>query len=248
MLTGNAPLEDFLSHAATMGDFDTDEVVLTDVEVLQTMFESRIGGRESSLPPSLHPTAVPTFVAQIWRCAESPWGSFSLAQGRVGSRSGLRPRGHIQACICDNATATDALRTRWGFPARSGRVALHRHYDSAQAEVRVDDATVLSIRAVDPEPLDGSDVGYSGSVALAHTPRGLRLVQIEYDVDAPRAERVRATLDVFDGARLGMHPAVEPWYPVSASIATGSLTLHRLRYVCRPDELAFTGTEAVDAG
>lgn len=247
MLTGSAPVAEFLAHAATMSNFDTDAVVLDDTEVFQAMFESHIGGRESSLPPSLHPTAVPTFVVQVWRCPESPWGSFSLAQGRVGSRSGLRPRGHIQACVVDNEQAVDALRARWGFPARVGHVDLHHHYDAVHAHVAVDGSTLLSVRGLDPDPLDAGDVAYSGSVALAHTARGVRLVQIEYDVEPIRAERVRPHLDAFDGARFGMHPAVQPWYPVSASIARAAISLHRLRYVCRPDELAFSGTESVEA-
>jgi hypothetical protein len=245
MLTGTASVEDFLAHAATMSGFDTDELTLDGIEVFQAMFEMRIAGREASLPPSLHPSAVPTFVAQVWRCRESPWGPFGLAQGRVGSRSGLRPRGHIQACVCDNPVAADALRTRWGFPAHDGTVALHRHYDAVEASVAVGSATVLSLRGSDPEPLGDHDVAYSGSVAVAHTPRGLRLVQIDYDVAAGRVERVRPQLDVLEAAGFGMHPTVDPYHPVSASIAVGSITLHRLRFVCRPDEIAFTGTESV---
>jgi hypothetical protein len=245
MLTGTAPVADFLAHAATMSSFDTDELALAEVELFQAMFEMRIASRETSLPASLHPSAVPTFVVQVWRCADSPWGPFRLAQGRVGSRSGLRPRGHIQACVCDNATATDALRARWGFPAQNGAVELQRHYDAVEASVVVGSSTVMSLRGVNPEPLGDNDITYSGSVAIAHTPRGLRLVQIDYDLAVERAERVRPQLVAFDAAAFGVHPTVDPYYPVSGSIATGSLTLHRLRYVCRPDEMAFTGTEPV---
>lgn len=36
-----------------------------------------------------------------------------------------------------------------------------------------------------------------------------------------------------------------PFYPVSASLAQGRLTLPKRRFVCRPDKLAFTGTEPV---
>jgi hypothetical protein len=245
MLTGTASPDEFTAHAATMAAFDTAAVELTDVELFQAMFESHIAGRERSLPPGLHPTAVPTFVVQVWRCLASPWGAFSLAQGRVGSRSGLRPRGHIQACVCDNETACDALRARWGFPARLGAVTLDRHYDAVDAAVVVDGHTVLAIHGADPEPLDGNDAQYSGSVALAHTPRGLRLVQIEYDVTPSRAERVRPHLRTFDAVRFGMHASVDPYYPVSASIVTATITLQALRFVSRPDELAFTGTEPV---
>jgi hypothetical protein len=246
MLTGTAPVADFLAHAATMTSFDTDELVLPEVELFQAMFEMRIASRETSLPASLHPSAVPTFIVQVWHCADSPWGLLRLAQGRVGSRSGLRPRGHIQACVCDNAAATDALRARWGFPVQNGVVELQRHYDAVEASVTVGASTVLSLRGIDPEPLGGNDIAYSGSVAIAHTPRGLRLVQIDYDVAVERAERVRPQLVAFDAEGFGVHPTVDPYYPVSASIATGALTLHRLRYVGRPDEMAFSGTETVN--
>jgi len=228
-----------------MAGFDTDAVTLPDAEVFQAMFEMHIGGRETSLPPGLHPTGAPTFVAQFWRCPDSPWGSFSLAQGRVGARSGLRPRGHVQGCVCDNEEASAALRARWGFPVQSGAVTLRHHYDSVEAVAGVD-GPVVSIRATDPEPLGNDDIAYSSSVALAHTPRGLRLVQIEYDVTVTRAERLTPHLDSFDAAGFGVHPAVEPYYPVSASIALGTIGLHRLRFVCRPEELAFTGTESID--
>jgi hypothetical protein len=246
MLTGSGSPDEFAAHAATMTAFDTAAVELADVEVFQAMFEMHIAGRERSLPPGLHPTAVPTFVVQVWRCSDSPWGAFSLAQGRVGSRSGLRPRGHIQACVCDNEAAGDALRTRWGFPARLGVVTLDRHYDAVDTTVtNVDGDTALAIHGADPDPLNGGDVQYSGSVALAHTPRGLRLVQIEYDVTPSRAERVQPHLRAFDAVRFGAHPSVEPYYPVSASIVTATVTLQPLRFVSRPDELAFTGTEPV---
>ena len=104
---------------------------------------------------------------------------------------------------------------------------------------------ILAIHGADPDPLDGADVQYSGSVALADTPRGLRLVQIEYDVTPSRAERVRPRLRAFDAVRFGVHPSVEPYYPVSASIVTATVSLQPLRFVSRPDELAFTGTEPV---
>jgi hypothetical protein len=246
MLTGTAPLDELVAHAATMPSFDTEALTLPEADVFQAMFESRIAGRQASLPPSLHPTGVPTFVVQVWQCPESPWGPFSLAQGRVGARSGLRPRGHLQACVVDNEVAAEALRRRWGFPARAGTVSLRHHYDAVEASVMVGGTTVLSMRASDPEPLGTGDIAYSQTVSLAHTPRGLRLVQIEYDVTATRAERLRPRLDDFDADGFGMHPTVQPYHPVSSSIANGEIELHRLRFVCRPEELAFTGTEPID--
>ena len=247
MLTGSAPVDELVAHAATMSGFDTDALSLPDAEVFQAMFELRIGGRETSLPRGLHPTGVPTFIVQFWRCPDSPWGPFSLAQGRVGARSGLRPRGHVQGCVCDNDEASAALRARWGFPVHAGAVTLRHHYDAVEALASVEGHVVLSVRGKDPEPLGNGDIAYSSTVALAHTPRGLRLVQVEYDVEVTRAERLHPELDEFDAAGFGVHPTVEPYHPVSASIALGTIELHRLRFVCRPDELAFTGTEPIDA-
>ena len=82
MLTGTGPVDEFLVHAATLDGFDTSAVTLSDAEVLQASYEMRIDGRQVSLPPGLHPTNPPTFIAQIWRygickrfspAPRSPW-------------------------------------------------------------------------------------------------------------------------------------------------------------------------------
>jgi hypothetical protein len=245
MLTGTGDVDDFLGHAATLDDFTTEAVTLPEAEILQALFEIRIGARQASLPAGLHPTNPPTFVAQLWRCADSPWGPFALAQARIGCRSGLRPRGFVQGCVCDNDAATDALRRRWGFPARAGTVTLRRQYDATYASVTLGGRQVFELMALDPEPLGPDDVSFSTAANLAHTPRGLRLVQVDIDVRATRAERVRPRLACFEGAALGVHPTVVPYHPVSASTTVGDITIQRLRYVSKPDELAFTSTEVL---
>jgi cell shape-determining protein MreD len=47
-------------------------------------------------------------------------------------------------------------------------------------------------------------------------------------------------MDVHEAALFGEHALA---YTL---ISYGAITLHRLRFVCRPDEVAFTGTEPVD--
>jgi hypothetical protein len=49
---------------------------------------------------------------------------------------------------------------------------------------------------------------------------------------------------VFDAETWG-NPLLDPWYAVSASVAVGTATLPPVRYACRPDVLAFEGTETV---
>jgi hypothetical protein len=245
MLTGTAAVDEFLESAATLDDFATDAVTLNGAEIFQTLFEIRIGGRQASLPSGLHPTNPPTFIAQIWRCPESPWGSFSFAQARVGCRSGLRPRGFVQGARCDNEAAADALRRRWGFPVRLGAVTLRRQYDATYVSVARDGRALLELMSFDPEPLNPDDVSYSTAANLAHTPRGLRLVQVDIDVHITRAERVKPRLEHFDGPAFGVHPTVIPYHPVSGSTTVGDITIQRLRYVSKPDELAFTSTESL---
>jgi hypothetical protein len=246
MLSGTADLDELVAGRATLPDFGTDAVTLPGAEVLQALFEIRIGGRQRSLPSGLHPTNPPTFVLQVWHCPESPWGPFRMAQARIGCRSGLRPRGFVQGCIVDNPVAVDALRSGWGLPARLGQVDLRRGYDVVVANAALDGAPVLAITAVDPEPLGADDVSYTTTVSLADTPRGLRLVQVDTHVAPTRAERLHPRLDAFSTTGW-VHESVDPYYPVSASIAVAEVTIERLRYVSKPDELAFTGTEPVGA-
>jgi len=219
--------------------------VIPGAEMLQAIFEIRIDGRQASLPSGLHPTNPPTFIAQLWRCPDSPWGPFALAQARLGSRSGLRPRGFVEGCVCDNDAAADALRRRWGFPVQLGDVTVRRQYDSAYGAVSIDGHPVFELTALDPEPLGANDVSYTTAANLAHTPRGLRLVQVDIDVAVERAERIKPRLVAFDGVRWGIHPSVVPYHPVSASTAVGEITIQRLRYISKPDELAFTSTEVL---
>ena len=248
MLSGTATVEEFMARAATMADFATEACALPGAQVLQLMFETAVGGRQTSLPAGLHPTNPPSMVVQAWHCPESPWGEFSLAMARVQCRSGLRPRGFVQGCVVDNADAAVALGARWGFPASVGAVALDVGYHDTQLTVELDGpsgaACVFAGRALDPIPLGTADVAFSTTLTLAHTPRGPRLVQVDTDLACDRAERLVACAPVIDAAGFGLHPSVVVTHPVSASLSRGTLTLQPLRYVCRPEELAFTGTES----
>jgi hypothetical protein len=248
MLSGTASVDELMREAATMDDFATEACALPGAQVLQLMFETAVRGRQTSLPAGLHPTNPPSMVVQAWHCPESPWGEFSLAAARVQCRSGLRPRGFVQGCVVDNAEAAAALVARWGFPARVGVVTLDVNYHDARLTVELDGpsgaARVFDGRALDPVPLGPDDVAFSTTLTLAHTPRGPRLVQVDTDLACDRAERLVACAPALDAEAFGLHPSVAVTHPVSASLSRGTLTLAPLRYVCRPDELAFTGTES----
>jgi hypothetical protein len=244
MLVGTADPATLASHAGTMSDFATDALELQGASIFQALFEMRVTAREAVLPPALHPTNPPLLVVLAWDCPDSPWGPFTMTQLRVSCRSGVRPRGLVAACAVSSRDAGDALASRWGFPAVRGEVRLRRHYDGADLEVALGGRTVLAVRALDPDPLSPGDVQYTVGLNLAGTPRGLRLIQVEPEYAVTRAERVRPQLLGFDPLGLDT-PLLAPASPVSASIAAGTITIPRLRFACRPDVLAFEGTESV---
>jgi len=246
MLVGTGEPEALARGAATLTGFGTSPEKLLGVESLQVAFEVDRQGADALLPPGLHPTRPPVLTWLVQRVPESPWGPFALAQCRIECRSGLRPRGFLRKGVIDNGAAHSALGARWGYALAIGEPRLARSYDEIRARVQVGGAPVLELAVRDPMPLRNADAYYVASVHLAHTPRGLRLVQVDPELDVERVERGRPLVDRFDaeawdcaGLRLSA--------PVSGSFSVADVTLPALRYVCRPDVLAFLGTERVDS-
>ena len=244
MITGTAKPEGLAASRPKMASLDTGPLSLPGATVLQAMFEMPQSAREAVVPPGLHPTNPAALVFVAWQCPESPWGPFSMVQARAQARSGTRPRGFVTGAWCSDAGAAEGLAQRFGFPTQTGDVRLVRGYDRVDLQVAAAGATVLDLVGADPDPLDPADVQYSVTMNLAQTPRGLRLVQVEPDYALSRAERIRPRIDCFDAASWG-DDRLDPYFPVSASIAQADITLPALRFLCRPDVLAFEGTETV---
>ena len=245
MLVGTADPQTLAEGAATLPSFETQPVRLEGVETLQVLYEMESAGSASLLPPGLHPTLPPVVTWLVQRVAESPWGAFCLAQCRVECRSGLRPRGFLRQGFVDAPRAGAALAERWGFRLRPGRISLERGYDRVCASVELDEQRVLALQSTDPQPLRPADAYIVANVHLAHTPHGLRLVQIDPDWEVARAERGRPSVDCFE-PEAWSSPGLRPSHPVAGLFTLSCMTLPTLRYVSRPDSLAFQGTERVD--
>ena len=145
----------------------------------------------------------------------------------------------------DNAlTYGRELATRFGYPLRSAEVRLRRFYDEVTGNVVLDGRTILELAARDAVPLSPGDVQYTASMHLAHTPNGLRLLQVEPEPHLQRAERVTPRVVSFEPGAWG-DAGIRPTLPVAASIVVGTMKIPAVRYVCRPDVLAFDGTERV---
>jgi len=244
MLIGTASVEELAARAPVIDSLEGEPATCEHADVLQVMYEMATPYREAMLPPALHPTDPPIVSWLFYRCPASPWGRFNLAQTRIECRSGLRLRAFLVSAVVDNAGAARALASRWGFATQEGQIELQRYYDAVHTTVAVNGRTVLHLVISDPVPLAAADVQYVANVNLARTPRGLRLVQVEPRYVTQRVERGRPRLVTFDAASWG-DGRVQPVYAVSASLAVADITIPRLRFVCRPDVLAFDGTESV---
>jgi hypothetical protein len=244
VLSGTADLDRLVGRAPHMESLDTEPVQLTDVEVLQAAFEHSYSSREAVLPAGLHPTTPPLVIFLVWKVGNSPWGSFSMAQARVSCRSGVRPRGFVVGAIIDNLAAAAGLASRFGLPGRHGVVSVQRRYDGIELIVSRDGRMAVHLVGLDPDPLRPEDVQFSVTTTLARTSRGLRLIQVEPEYDLSRVERVRPQVVAFEAAAWE-EPLLHVRHPVSATISVGDLTIPRLRYLSRPDVVAFEGTEKV---
>jgi antitoxin (DNA-binding transcriptional repressor) of toxin-antitoxin stability system len=249
MLTGTAAAEVLAESlpAPTIDAWPTEPFVLEQVTVLQVIAELRRPGRDALLPPALHPTDPPALSLQAWRVGDSTVGPFAFAHTRLSCRSGVRARGLTTAAFGTSPDAAALLRDRLGFPCRPAEVDLEAHYDGCDLTVTVDGRPVLVVVAHDPQPLGADDVQYTSTLNLAHTPNGLRLVQVETDHDADSVERVGARIVRFEADTWG-DARLDPYHVVTTTLARDRrITLPPVRFVCRPDVSAFEGTESIRA-
>ena len=245
MLTGTADLATLAESAATVEEFHPDPIQLQGVTCFQLTAEMRNSAREALVPAGLHPTIPAALSIQVLNVTQSPWGSFAAALLRVSCRSGVRARGFSHAAIVTTDSACAGLRQMLGFPARPGKIGFRHGYDGVSIEVSSETGgTLAAIEGIDPEPMGLDDVQYTGTMNLAHTPKGLRLMQVEMSAHPASVERLSARIRCFDGAGFA-DERIDPARVIAASVVTMDAEFPPVRFVCKPDELAFTGTEAI---
>lgn len=242
MLTGTADLDELAAAAPTIPAFAASEVLFEGAICLQVMLEMPNASREAVLPASLHPTVPAVLCLQTWQIDESPWGGFAMMLSRVACRSGVRARGYTTRALVSSDRAVKGLMQTYGYPAVKADIQFRHGYDGADASATIGDQLVAMIRAHSPEPISPDDVQYTSTLNLAHTPNGLRLVQVEARHHGSKADRLTASLEAFDAKSLGSD-LLEPRRLVSASLVTQTVEISPVRFVCKADELAFTGTE-----
>ncbi len=244
MQIGCADPQALASNAPRLSRLDAEPVTIEGVELLQVLCETKADGLRERLPPALHPTSPGVITWLAYRCDESPWGPFRLAQTRIECRSGTRPRALLVSGVIDNEQAGRALTEGWGYRLHPGEIDFRRGYDRTELRGAVEGECVLELEMRDPILLPPDAMQFVSSLHPAHTPNGFRLVQVDAVHQIERAERGEPIVGEFDAAAWG-EPGLEPHHPISAAGGTGTLTFAKLRFLCKPGELAFTGTERI---
>jgi hypothetical protein len=243
-ISGTLDVSPRVDDAPLASDLATEPVVLERAQVFQVMFEIASAHIDDLLPPALNRTDPPVATFVVIKAADSPLGTFTLAQTRVGCRAGARPRGFVTGGYIDNPVP--ALAERWGFALEPASVELGGRYHDVEAEVSLNGRPILVTSLVDPVPLSGAEIQFAASMQLARVIRDgeekPRLVQVDPELTFHRASRGRPRLDVFEAEAWGDN-RIEPVYPVSAWYAVCDLSLPQVRYICDPALPAFQGTE-----
>lgn len=247
-LVGTRPTTDF-EHGPLLRP-GGEPWVLPRVQILQVMYELEQGAMTRLLPPALHPTIPPTLVVTAWRVPESPAGPFTLAEAKVGCRSGARPRALSVRAYCDSAAAREALAARWGYPASEADIDFARRYDRSWVTVRAGGRTVLDAHLVDPEAISGADIQYLATLNTARVERegtaAARLIQVDPEYQFHSADRGMPELLAFDGEAWGL-PGADPYWPVSASYAVADVAMPELRYLVDPAKPPLAAVERLHA-
>jgi hypothetical protein len=244
MLIGTAAEDYHAAGSPQLESLASDPVALEGVELIKLTCEAENASICELLPPAVHPTVPAMLSWTFYNCPASPWGAFRLALSHIECRSGTRPRAFLVSGVIDNDQARAALTRGWGYRLAMGELDFLRGYDIARVGVRVAGRDVLRFGLRGPVLLPPDVVQFVSSLHPAQTPRGYRLLQVDVAHEFERAERGAPFYEGFDAEAWG-EARLRPTHPIAASVCLATIRLRELRFVCRPGEIAFTGTEPV---
>jgi hypothetical protein len=249
MLVGSGDPSALEKGAPEMTSLEAGERVFREAVFVQALFEIQSEPMCEMLPPGLHPTLPPVVGFTVFDIPESDWGPFRMAQLRIECRSGLRPRGLAVSAVIESESdsARLALASEFGFRALAGQVELSRAYDETRVRVAVDGHVWLETAMRAPQRIGEGDMQFVSSLHPATTPMGFRLVQVDTRYVVRRAERAPLDIERFDATAWG-EGRIVPSLPLPGVVGIADITLEPIRFVCRPDVMAFEGTEPVRPG
>jgi len=249
--SGRMAVEPFAARTAReIHGFKTDAWTLKGAQILNIHYEIDNDTVEDLIPVTMRP-AIPAYaIFNVTKYPDSPAGPFSIAEVRVGSRAGVRPRGFVLRSYVSTEAAANELSQRWGYPAVVGKVYLRAYHDRVVANVTTAEGKkALDMEMIDREFISGNDIQYISSMHLARNKEDGKLVVVQVDPEwvLHRAERGRPHIISVDSQSWGAGDMLRADYPISASFSTSDVTLSKVRYFCDPAQDAFKGTTSVAA-
>ena len=229
---GEASIDELAADAPVIDEFATEEVTFADARFLQVIYEMDMFSAATFLPPSLAPLRGPSFaMVRAYHLPETPWGPTTIAQVGVLCRFGYRPRIFQRVALTDNPDAVEPLRSGWGIPVRAAeKVSLRRYHDGSHLTVEDGGREIIRIVTTSPILTAGSSMGINSSVDLAHTPKGLRVVQIAENFTFKVAEVSTPDIRHFDAEGWGL-AGMRMRHPVSAVSTIADITLRPVQFV-----------------
>lgn len=225
------------AHTAAMPGVATPPLVLDDVDVLHAHFEVSRDDALALLPPALTTTIPASVYVTAWRVPAGPLGAFTLAQLRLGCRSGVRGRGLLLGAFIDNARAGHELEARWGLRCAAGDVSLVSGPETALLTVSVDGSACLALAVERLEPVSSAELAWPSSlhpgVVADRADEGYALVQFDPEYEFASAARGRPVASAFDAGAWGAG-GIAPAFPIAASVAHVRAHLPAIRFVLRP--------------
>jgi len=250
-LAGQMDVTAFAARTAReIHGYQTQAWRLPGAKVLNVHYEINNDTVADLLPVTLRPAIPAWAVFNVAHYPESPAGPFTIAEVRIGSRAGVRPRGFVLRSYVDSAAAARELAQRWGYPTVAGKVYLRGFHDRVVARVTTADGkSALEMEMIDREPISGADIQYNSSMHLTRNQADGKLVIVQVDPEwtFQKVERGRPHIIALDSEAWGAGNLLRADYPISASYAACDVTLGRIRYICDPTVDAFKGTTAVAA-
>jgi hypothetical protein len=230
--------------------YKTEPWTLKGAQILNIHYEINNDTIDDLLPVTMRPSIPAYGIFNVTHYPESPIGAFSIAEVRVGSRAGVRPRGFVLRSYVDSEAAAQELSQRWGYPAVVGKLYLRAFHDRVVARVTAADGKhALEMEMLDRDFISGNDIQYISSMQLARSKEDGKFIIVQLDPEwvFQKAERGRPRIISLDSQAWGAGDMLRAEYPISASYTTCDVTLSRIRYVCDPEQDAFRGTTQVAA-
>ena len=203
----------------------------------------------SLTPPSLHPSIPPYVAVFAGRYPESPVGPFTLAQMRLVVRAGIRPRGLCLGAVCDNAEATEVLRSSWGYPVQFGEVSFTSRHDRVSCTAALGGHDVLEVGVGDPDVIGGSDLMAFDNlhvIRLGDNAEGA-VVQVNPEYVIHNADRGRSILRLPNLDALGMAGRIVLTSAMTGFAFRADSNLTPVRFVMDPVISAVQSTRKIDA-